>query len=286
VSTTITITALAVASRLHELQERLAATDLQPSREVNAAFSELVELCCRTPSPVDGEVLRQVVELAPSLRALCATGECELERHWSSRIVAARDPQAALRAFPYLANYRDLVRLELGALSAVGEPVPSRVVVLGSGPLPLTGMVLAAEYGVHVVNVDRDAESLHLGSALMHALGLGDRVRSVHADLEDPAGREVAATACLDAGAVVLAALVGADGPAKSAISRWLGTVLSPGTPVLARSAAGLRTLLYPRVGPDDLPGIEVALEVHPRTDVVNSVLVAHAGARVPEPVG
>ncbi|MHA6794347.1 nicotianamine synthase family protein [Pseudonocardia bannensis] len=278
--------ALAVARRLHELRERLAATDLQPSAQVNAAFSELVELCCRTPPPVEGEVLRQVVEHAPSLRALCAAGECELERHWATRIVAARDPQVALRAFPYLANYQDLVRLELGALAAVGEPVPSRVVVLGAGPLPLTGMVLAADHGAHVVHVDRDAESLSLGTELMRTLGLGDRISSVHADLEDPAGREAVAAACREADAVVLAALVGADAPAKAEISRWLGTALTPGTPVLARSAAGLRTLLYPRVGPDDLPGLEVALEVHPRTDVVNSVLVARAGARVLELAG
>ncbi|WP_308259351.1 nicotianamine synthase family protein [Pseudonocardia sp. H11422] len=285
-TTTITTTAQAVASRLRELQERLAATDLQPSTQVNAAFSELVELCCRTPPPVDDEVLRRVVEHAPSLRALCAAGECELERHWAARIVAARDPQAALRAFPYLANYQDLVRLELGALAAVGEPVPSRVVVLGSGPLPLTGVMLAAEHGARVVHVDRDEESLRLGSALVHALGLDDRVSSVHADLEDPACRDAAGAACREAGAVVLAALVGVDAPAKASLSRWLGTVLSPGTPVLARSAAGLRTLLYPLVGPGDLPGLEVALEVHPRTDVVNSVLVAHAGSRVPELAG
>nr|WP_275404183.1 nicotianamine synthase family protein [Pseudonocardia acidicola] len=268
------------------MRERLAATDLRPSEQVNATFSELVELCCRTPSPVDHEVLRQVVDHASSLRALCAAGECELERHWAARIVAARDPHAALRAFPYLANYQDLVRLELAALAAVGEPVPSRVVLLGAGPLPLTGMVLAAEHGAHVVHVDRDAESLRLSAALMHALGLSDRVDSVHADLEDPAGREVVEAACRDAGAVVLAALVGADATAKAGISRWLGTALSPGTPVLARSAAGLRTLLYPRVGPDDLPGLEVALEVHPRTDVVNSVLVARAVACVPEHAG
>lgn len=285
-STTSVATALAVASRLHELRERLAATDLQPSVQVNAAFSELVELCCRTPPPVDREVLRQVVEHAPSLRALCSAGECELERHWAARIVAARDPQAALRTFPYLANYQDLVRLELGALAAVGEPVPSRVIVLGAGPLPLTGMVLAAEHGAHVVHVDRDAESLHLGAALMGALGLADQVSSVHADLEDPVGREAVGAACREAGAVVLAALVGADAPAKAGISRWLGTALPPGTPVLARSAAGLRTLLYPRIDPDDLPGLEVALEVHPRTDVVNSVLVARAGARVLELAG
>jgi hypothetical protein len=116
-----------------------------------------------------------------------------------------------------------------------------------------------------------------------HGGGLSDRISSVHADLDDPAGRDVAGAACGEAGAVVLAALVGVAAPAKASISQWPGRVLSPGHPRTGALRRGLRTLLHPRVGRDDLPGLQVDLEVHPRTDVVNSVLVARAGVGVPE---
>ena len=76
---------------------------------------------------------------------------------------------------------------------------------------------------------------------------------------------------------MLVGALVGPDAATKAAITARLTTATGPGTTLLVRSAAGLRTLLYPEIVPADLPALDVLLEVHPRTDVVNSVLVARA---------
>ncbi|MHA6784217.1 nicotianamine synthase family protein [Pseudonocardia saturnea] len=263
-----------LATRVVALRHRLEATDLTPGDAVDTAFGELVALCCTTPDAAAAATLHRVDAHVAAIRSICAAGETELERHWSRRIAAAPDPHAALAGFPYLGNYRDLVRLELGALAALGEPTPRRVVVAGSGPLPLTGLVLARDHGVRVLHVDRDRSGLRDGDAVTAALGLDDRVTSLHADLLGPA--DPALDAALEAAdVVVLAALVGVDRAAKAAVAARLAALLRPDARVLVRSAVRLRTLLYPPVEAADLPGLTVLLEMHPGTDVVNSVLVA-----------
>jgi hypothetical protein len=273
-----------VAYRVGQLRARLEqATDLRPSHEVDALFTELVELCCTTPPNLAEEAMSGLGEHAPVLRRLCATGESELETHWAKRIVAAADPHAELALFPYLQNYRDLVRMELAAVTALGNPKPASVAILGSGPLPLTGIVLAAEYGVRVVHVDRDSESLQLGADVTAAIGLADTVTSELADLEDPLCLEALSAAGVDeCDVIVLAALVGSDGPAKQAVSARIAGLIRPSALVLARSAVRMRSLLYPEVRAADLVGLDVGLEMHPYNDVVNSVLVARPRGAAP----
>lgn len=268
-----------LAERVSELRSRLeSAAHLHPCDEVNVLFAELVELCCSTPPHVATHAMHYVAEHAPALRRLCAAGESALETHWSRRIAGADDPNAELAEFPYLTNYRDLVRMELAAVGAISTKPPLRVALLGSGPLPLTGLVLAHDHQMHVLHVDRDLECLELGTATTEALGLGSYVRCACADLESPDCVDILRAAGLpDADVVVLAALTGTDGRAKQQISARLAGLVRPDAVVLARSAARLRSLLYPVVTAEDLVGLRVELELHPHTDVVNSVLVARA---------
>jgi len=262
-----------------QLRTRLeAAPDLRPCQEVNELFTELVGLCCSTPPQLADSALAQLGDEAPMTRRLCAAGETALEQYWARRVLAAADPHAELARFPYLGNYRELVRMELGAVMAAGGERPRRVAVLGSGPLPLTGIVLARDYGAEVLHVDRDPDSLWLGGKLTAALGLP--AVTAHADLDDPGSEHVLrAEGIGDCDVVVLAALVGQDAAGKRAVSARLARLLRPDTLVLARSAVRLRSLLYPRVRAEDLAGLRVELEVHPHSGVVNSVLVAR-----PEP--
>ncbi|MEU6701864.1 nicotianamine synthase family protein [Pseudonocardia sp. NPDC046786] len=267
--------AITTAERLVALCEELERTDLRPGPVVDAAFGELVRLCCHPPAGCTGAVLERVAAHVDRLRGLSSAGEGLMEQYWADRIAGAADPAAELERFPYLGNYLDLVRLEIAALAAVGLDLPRRVVVLGSGPLPLTGLVLATRHGAEVLHVDRDPIALEAGTSVAGAVGArtGSLVAdlssaTLSADLVDEIGR---------ADLVLLGALVGADAAAKEAITTRLAAVAGPGTTLLVRTATGLRTLLYPEVHPADLPGLDVLLEVHPRTDVVNSVLVARA---------
>lgn len=260
-------------SELDRLNNRLSAADLRPSPETNAAFERLVELCTSAGDRMSQEVLAhpQSAALLRSLRGVSARGETQLERHWATTVTEADDAWAALHRFPYLDNYRNLVRVELGAASAAGATPPRTVVVLGAGPLPLTGLVLAHEHDAHVINVDCDGEACALGAEVAAALSLSDAVRTVHADAADAARLDEIAAADL----VVLAALVGDDSASKRRVLDSLSRSLSPRATLLVRSAHRMRTALYPSISPDDLHGFRPLLEVHPCDDVVNSVLVA-----------
>ncbi len=258
---------------LHQLSTRLGSSDLRPSPGTNATFGRLVQLCTSAGGRTAREVFASpgATDLLHSLRKVSARGETQLERYWASEVARAEDAWTALARFPYLDNYRDLVRVELAAAAAGGHSDPRSVAVLGAGPLPLTGLLLAHDHGAQVVNVDRDAEACALGSTVTSALSLSDHVRTIQADAADAGSLAEIAEADL----VVLAALVGEDGAGKRSVLDALARALSPETTLLVRSAHGMRTALYPQTCPDDLHGFRLLLEVRPWGEVVNSVLVA-----------
>ncbi|MBE9373718.1 nicotianamine synthase [Saccharopolyspora sp. HNM0983] len=261
---------------LHALNEQLLGADLRPSAETNAVFGRLVELCISAEQEVAGDVLAHpdAPALLDSLRRLSAEGETLLEEHWAGALAEADDAWTVLNHFPYLGNYRDLVRLERAAAAAGGVDDLGTVAFLGAGPLPLTGLVLAHEHGVRVVNVDRDENACALAAAATEALGLSDRVSTVQADAAEAARREDVAGADV----VALAALVGADHAEKRPVLDALAARLHRRTRLLLRTAHRMRTALYPAISADELHGFRPLLELHPHNEVVNSVLVAQPG--------
>lgn len=259
----------ALITRIDQLVAQLQqAPDLSPGPETNAIFSELVGLCLGVRGAAATEVLQGLGTSVEEVRRLCTMGESALEQHWSSRIAAADDPHAELKEFTYFDNYRELTRMEVSALYGVGAS-PRRVAMLGSGPLPLTGLVLASEYGAEVTLVDRDAECLDAGQALVFALGLESQVHSVLAEVPHDA------LDLTDYDAVLMAAMVGVDAVEKNNCLERIASSMRPGGHLMVRSAAGLRELLYPPADLDDVTGLRPLVEVHPRHEVVNSVVVA-----------
>lgn len=266
-------TASRLFDELQRINEQLLRADLRPSAATNAVFGRLVDLCLSVEQRISEEVLAHpdAPALLRSLRALSAEGETLLEQHWAGELAEADDAWTVLNHFPYLANYRDLVQLERAAATASGVDELSTVAFLGAGPLPLTGLVLAHEYGARVVNVDRDETACTLAASATEALGLSDRVSTVHADAAEASRNEEVARADV----VVLAALVGVDNAEKQPILGTLAGRLHRRTRLLIRTAHRMRTALYPQVSADELRGFRPLLELHPHSEVVNSVLVA-----------
>ncbi|MEJ2859885.1 nicotianamine synthase family protein [Actinomycetospora flava] len=248
----------------------VAAPDLEPGPDTNALFTRLVGLAV-TPHPhhVVDAVLADpdLTDRLPDLRARCASGEYALERAWARRVLAAPDPAAELERFPYLQNYRDLTRIEYHAVAGHAPLAPRRALFVGSGPLPLSALLLA-RHGVAVDAVDLDEEAVVLGGAVARALG--DDVTVAQGDalaLDDLTGYDL----------VCVAALVGLAPDDKAAALAHVRARMRPGATVLARSAHSLRGLLYPvlDVADEGLGGLEPLAVLHPHTDVVNSVVLA-----------
>jgi hypothetical protein len=259
-----------LAADVHRVYRRLAALErLDPGPEVDALFGRLVALATRAPLPDDDLVLRDPVlrAIAPRLHLLCARGETALERRWAGTVATSADPAATLRAFPYHANYRQLVRLEWHAMvGATGRP-PHRVAFVGSGPLPLSALLLATHHGVRVEGIARDGDAVTGARRVTAALG----VAGVTFRAED-----VLASIDLDGyDAVVVAALVGLDADAKRRILDHLAAHLRPGALLVARSAHGTRALLYPEIDLAAVAPFELLAVLHPYGPVINSVVLA-----------
>jgi len=267
-----------IVREVRDLYEALAAApDLTPGPAIDEIFGCLVSLAIDPVASRDAAAVLadpSVTAILPELRRLCAEGEFELERSWARHVVEHPDPCGELARFPYHQNYRDLTRLEHHTVAGLTATPPQRVLFIGSGPLPLTSLLLADRHRCRVDNLDLAPEAARLGAALAHAVG--SRGMTFHAGdvLDDPADLDPG-----DYDLVYLAALAGLDHEAKDRLLSHLGRRLRPGTLVLARSAHSLRGLLYPVLDPADLPGLDTLAVVHPFTDVVNSVVVARVTA-------
>jgi nicotianamine synthase len=259
---------VSIIRRIHD--ELAAAPSLRPGPHVDRLFRDLVELVLTTPPPVAAAALAdpEIVELRPRLVELSAQGEYELEVAWAERITTSRAPGRTLARFPYADNYRALSRLERRLLQAAAAP-PRRTLFVGAGPLPLSALLLATHLDTTVVCVDRDAGAVELAEAVAARLdGVGSRLIFRHGDV-------VARDDLADYDLVVVAALVGLTAETKRHVLQSVRRTMAPGALLVARSAHGLRTLLYPAVAPSDLAGYDLLSTTHPPAPVINSVIVA-----------
>lgn len=135
-----------------------------------------------------------------------------------------------------------------------------RVLVAGSGPLPLTALAIASELGAQVTVVDCDAEAFELGRRVIERAGYGDRISGIEADLA-----QVERFAQYDA--IVGAVLLGVDGRngalnLKSEIAERVLARLHPDASLIFRDPHGLGRLLYPPLNLAASDDIEVARHV------------------------
>ncbi|BAF22621.1 nicotianamine synthase 3 [Oryza sativa Japonica Group] len=249
---------------------------LSPSPEVNALFTELV-MTCIPPSSVDVEQLgAEAQDMRGRLIRLCADAEGHLEAHYSDVLAAHDNPLDHLALFPYFNNYIQLAQLEYALLARhlPAAPPPSRLAFLGSGPLPLSSLVLAARHlpAASFHNYDICADANRRASRLVRA----DRDLSARMAFHTSDVAHV--TTDLAAYDVVfLAALVGMAAEEKARMVEHLGKHMAPGAALVVRSAHGARGFLYPVVDPEEIRrgGFDVLAVHHPEGEVINSVIIA-----------
>lgn len=247
------------------IERVLSLPQLTPSEEVNAVFTELVDAVVahgKEPLLRDEDIRRQVQQR-------CAVAEGKLEQYWSRRITKADNPWAEPGEFPYHENYEKLTRREIELLGRTGLWLcgcSSEVAMIGSGPLPLTGLWLHQLTGAQITHVDASDEAIELSRGLAAALDWpGKFVTGL--------GQSVA----LDEGrydVIYVAGLAGETLAEKQAIVDHVRPALTPDGRLLARGAYGARTLLYPGFDADAMKGVQLMEEYHPTDDIINSVFV------------
>ncbi|KAL2345615.1 hypothetical protein Fmac_006900 [Flemingia macrophylla] len=263
-----------------ELYEQISRLEsLKPCKNVDMLFTELV-LTCIPPSPIDvTKQNKRVQEVRSHLIRLCGEAEGHLETHYSTILGSFDNPLDHLNIFPYHSNYLKLGLLEFTILSQHCTHDPTKIAFVGSGPLPLTSIVLASH---------------HLPSTTFHNYDIdpfanSNATRLVSSDPDMSRRMVFHTTDILDVNNVLqeyevvyLAALVGMDKEGKNRIIDHLAKNMAPGALLMLRSAHGARAFLYPVVDPCDLRGFEVLSVFHPMDEVINSVVIAR---KYPQPM-
>lgn len=262
-----------LVQKVSDLYEKISRLDsLKPSKDVDMLFTHLV-LTCMPPYPIDvTKLCQKIQEMRSNLIRLCGEAEGLLEKHFSTILGSFDNPLDHLEIFPYFSNYLKLSRLEYNILSQHCSDVPSCVAFLGSGPLPLTSIVLASYHMTSTIfhNYDIDPLANSMASCLVESdPDLSKRMSFHTTDVMS------VTDAFKDYDVVFLAALVGMDKEEKIGVIEHLAKYMKPGALLMLRSAHGARAFLYPVVDPCDLRGFEVLTVFHPTGEVINSVVIA-----------
>lgn len=267
-----------LVQKVCELYEQISSLEsLKPSKDVNTLFTQLV-VTCMPPSPIDvTKLCKRVQDIRSKLIRLCGEAEGLLESHFSTILGSYENPLDHLNIFPYYSNYLKLSQLEFNILtkhfgSSNNVDVPTKVAFVGSGPLPLTSIVLASSHLPTTIFHNYDIDPLANSMALQLVASdpdLSQRMGFHTADIMD------VTHGLKDYDVVFLAALVGMDKDAKVRVIDHLAKYMAPGAVLMLRSAHGARAFLYPVVDPCDLRGFEVLSLFHPTDEVINSVVIA-----------
>lgn len=246
----------------------LGARDLSPAnRPLSTGLRDLVAALCGHPPEADeARVLADPRVTGPASRMLEALARAEgaLERHHARRYLRARG-RPDIGDFPYHDGYLELCRAEAALLAARGWP--RRLTLVGSGPLPISAVLVAGLLGSRVTCIERDPAAAALGAGVIARLGLRSRIATHVGDgaRHDYRGEE----------AVLLAALAEPRRPILTRL-RECGVPL-----VAARSVEGLNALLYPVLSRGQIAacGFAVHATTGRRSGVVNTtLLLAPAG--------
>ncbi|KAI3715603.1 hypothetical protein L6452_22589 [Arctium lappa] len=245
---------------------------LKPSKNVDTLLTQLV-LTCILPSSINVSTLpNNIQEMRSKLVRLCGEAEGHLEAHFSTILASFPNPLHHLHVFPYYSNYLKLSRIEYDILNQHHSSTPKRVAFVGSGPLPLTSIVLASRHLKDTTfhNYDIDPLANSMASCLVSPdPDLSRRMVFHTTDIMDVTDE------LKEYDVIFLAALVGMDIDEKVKVVQHLAKYMEPGSILMLRSAHGARAFIYPVVEPEHLQGFEVLSVFHPDDDVVNSVVIS-----------
>ena len=222
-------------------------------QEIEADFAELEKAICEMPSSCFNKVLSRASAHGwlSALRRLRAAYEFDKEIIVAKAILDAPDSAKRLEQLIQSERY--------WTLSSELERVLQdrrRILSVGSGPLPLTGLTIASALQLRVTCFDRDVSACDISRRLVRRTGYRHLVEVVTAD-----ALEIADLHQFDA--VICAALLGVETrierhDRKTEIVLHLLANLSPTATLVQRDPAGLGRLFYPPLELPDSQDVEV----------------------------
>ncbi len=99
-----------------------------------------------------------------------------IEKEQAHSILESQDPWDILENVSYFSNYLQLAQVEY---EGAGLKPGDRVVFLGSGPMPLTLIVLCYQYGLKGIGIEQHPERVNLSRKVLSKLGLSDQIEII-----------------------------------------------------------------------------------------------------------
>jgi len=209
----------------------------------------------------------QIQQIKPGIQQLFSHASSLYERHWAHRLIQSQDPLHALQhEYPYFQHYQRATALEINAINSLAQQPVKKVLMVGSGALPLTTLALNTA-GLEVDNLDINQADLLLGQTVCKVLEPNNQLAFIHNDICQQAELE-------QYDVIWLAALVG-DAQIKDLIIEHLFDNMRSGALLVVRTAYNLRTLLYPSVDEQGLAPFQVKLKIQTYADNFHSMLIA-----------
>uniref|UniRef100_A0A1J3EMB1 Nicotianamine synthase n=1 Tax=Noccaea caerulescens TaxID=107243 RepID=A0A1J3EMB1_NOCCA len=163
-----------VVKQIIDLYDQISKLEsLKPSKNVDTLFGQLVSTCLPTDTNIDvTKMSEEVKDMRSNLIKLCGEAEGYLEQHFSTILGSLQEdgnPLDHLHIFPYYDNYLKLSKIEFDLLSQHTTHVPTKIAFVGSGPMPLTSIVLAKFHLPNTTfhNFDIDSHANTLASSLV-----------------------------------------------------------------------------------------------------------------------
>lgn len=211
--------------------------------DIEPVYSELDELIRYATAQLHESILSddRVRALAPANHRVRAAYERDKELIQARNLVQAADGRARLQRTIEHETYWALGQELRDAIDG-----SRRIMVVGSGPLPLTALCIGATLDVRVTCVERDAECHDLARQLITMSGLDEKFESINADILDLTEFDG-----YDAIVGVVLLGVSTDGQqesTKATIAHHIIERMSPGMRMVLRDPHGLGKLLYPSV--------------------------------------
>lgn len=193
----------------------------------------------------------RIRDIEAQLHRLRACYELDKEIDEAAAILDGKDPGAALTRMTRQQSYWTLT-------PAVREVLADcrNVAVIGSGPLPLTSLAVAAELDCRVTCIERDPMAFDLGTRLIDMTEHKDQIETVCVDVD-----EMAVMTEFDAvfGSVLLGVSVeDVDHAAKDEVVSRLMDRAEADTPLMLRDPYGLGRLFYPPMDVTRVPSLDI----------------------------
>lgn len=246
----------------------MSALEITPDNM--ATFHQFLDLLSNEHgSEFANNVLAQpeIQAIKPGIQQLFSQASSLYERHWAQRMVDSDDAKHTLsEEYPYYKHYQRATGMEINAIHSLAESPVNKVLMVGSGALPLTTLALHKD-GLQVDNLDINGPDLSLGQQVCDALSPDHQMTFIHNDIcaqDNLAQYDV----------IWLAALVG-DETLKEKIISHLFSKMKPGALLVVRTAYNLRTLLYPSIDEQGLAPFKLKLKIQTYADNFHSILIA-----------